>query len=38
MLQEQETREADELSQIHIRTFADLHFQYAFKNKPVIFR
>ena len=36
MLQEQATREADELSQIQIRTFVDFHFQYAFKNKPVV--
>ena len=36
MLQEQGTREADELSQTQIRTFVDFHFQYAFKNKPVV--
>ena len=38
MLQEQATREADELSQIEIRTFVDFHFQYAFKNESVVFR
>ena len=38
MLQEQATREADELSQIEIRTFVDFHFQYAFKNTPVVSR
>jgi len=38
MLQEKATREADELSQIQIRAFVDFYFQYAFKNKPVVFR
>ena len=37
-LQEWATREADELSQIQIRTFVDFHFQFAFKNKPVVLR
>ena len=36
MLQEYATRKADELSQIQIRTFVDLHFQCALKNKPVV--
>ena len=38
MLQEYATREADELSQIQIRTFVDFYFQYAFKNEWVVFR